>query len=384
MEKGIESMKEKLVIPSCFGVAFVWFTTHFGGGFASGRQVAEFYVTYGWFAIFMPIIAMAINGLVFYYAWDFSVKHQVFDYKSWTDKFYSPYQKIFSNLYELVFVITMFVATAVGFATGGEIIEEALGTPYIINTLMIAVIIFLLTIFGAKLIRKVATIVAIALIIGVGIIYGTNAVVSFPAVMDLVASQRTETSFLAAAWRMLLYASFQALAVGAYVAVADALNDGEDVKKAGMIGFAINAILLTLASITVLAHYPEVLDIPVPTIYVVREGVGGAFAEGLISVLILFGAVSTGVNFVFGGVKRIVAWWPGEVEEQKERKRAIIASLIFVILTWCIALFGLIPLVARGYDLLGILGIPMIIIPVLYKLLLSKDAESTLAKDENI
>ncbi|MCK8816882.1 hypothetical protein MWH28_05780 [Natroniella sulfidigena] len=366
-------MKKKLVMPSFFGVAFVWFTTHFGGGFASGRQVAEFYVTYGWFAIFMPIIAMAINALVFYYAWDFSVKHQVFDYKSWTNEFYSPYEKIFSNLYELTFVITMFVATAVGFATGGEIIEEALGTPYIINTLIIAVIIFLLTIFGAELIRKVATVIAIALIIGVGIIYGTNAVISFPAVMELVANQTTETSFWTAAWRMLLYASFQALAVGAYVAVADVLDDGEDAKKAGMIGFAINAILLTLASITVLAYYPEVIDIPVPTIHVVREGVGGVFAEGLISILILFGAVSTGVNFVFGGVKRIVSWWPGEVEEHQEKKRSIIASLIFVTITWGIALFGLIPLVARGYNFLGVLGIPMIIIPVLYKLFLSKE-----------
>lgn len=28
------------------GVAFVWFTTHFGGGFASGAQIYSYYVRY--------------------------------------------------------------------------------------------------------------------------------------------------------------------------------------------------------------------------------------------------------------------------------------------------------------------------------------------------
>ena len=27
-----------------WGVAFVWFTTHFGGGFASGAQIYSYYV----------------------------------------------------------------------------------------------------------------------------------------------------------------------------------------------------------------------------------------------------------------------------------------------------------------------------------------------------
>ncbi len=50
---------------------------------------------------------------------------------------------------------------------------------------------------------------------------------------------------------MLLYASFQAIAVGAYVAVADVLETREDALKAAWAGFVINGVLLTLASLTV-------------------------------------------------------------------------------------------------------------------------------------
>ena len=46
---GIRAMKNKKSAASSMilGVAFVWFTTHFGGGFASGAQIYSYYVRYG-------------------------------------------------------------------------------------------------------------------------------------------------------------------------------------------------------------------------------------------------------------------------------------------------------------------------------------------------
>lgn len=46
-----------------WGVAFVWFTTHFGGGFASGAQIYGYYVRYGVWCLFMPAVAMAYNAV---------------------------------------------------------------------------------------------------------------------------------------------------------------------------------------------------------------------------------------------------------------------------------------------------------------------------------
>ena len=42
------------------GVAFVWFTTHFGGGFASGAQIYSYYVRYGVWSLFLPLFAWRI------------------------------------------------------------------------------------------------------------------------------------------------------------------------------------------------------------------------------------------------------------------------------------------------------------------------------------
>ena len=38
-------MDKKKGMPAFFALAFVWFTTHFGGGFASGAQVIQYFIT---------------------------------------------------------------------------------------------------------------------------------------------------------------------------------------------------------------------------------------------------------------------------------------------------------------------------------------------------
>ena len=54
------------------GVAFVWFTTHFGGGFASGAQIYSYYVRYGIWCLIMPAAAMLYNTVFFAYCLRFT------------------------------------------------------------------------------------------------------------------------------------------------------------------------------------------------------------------------------------------------------------------------------------------------------------------------
>ena len=49
------------------GVAFVWCTTHSGGGLASGAQIYSNYVRYGIWCRIMPAAAMLYNTVFFAY-----------------------------------------------------------------------------------------------------------------------------------------------------------------------------------------------------------------------------------------------------------------------------------------------------------------------------
>jgi uncharacterized membrane protein YkvI len=87
--------------------------------------------------------------------------------------------------------------------------------------------------------------------------------------------------------------------------------------------------------------------------------------EIAVSLLIVFAVVSTGVNLIFGGAKRIVAVWAKNDNPKKLKVANVVASGLYVVVTWAIALFGLIPLIAKGYGYIGYIAVFVLIIPVL-------------------
>ena len=358
-------------------LAFVWFTTHFGGGFASGRQVVQYFVSLGKYAIIMPIISQAILALVFYAAWSFAFEHKAFNYRVWTDKFYRPVEKVLSPAYEILYNLILVTATAVAFATGGATMTSVLGTPYLVNTAFIAAALLLLTIFGARLVRKAATYVAVAIILGMFVIYVPNIIAGFPQISANMAAFSAQSStegptFWGALWTTFTYAGFQAVVMGAYIAHSSALKSKSDVTKASILGFVLNSLMLVMTVLGLLIFLNDgVLADAVPALVVIRNGVGAGWMVPLISILIVLGAVSTGVNMIYGITQRVVTYLSrneaAEAAQTQERRRSVVVSAIYVLITWSVAQFGLIPLIAKGYGTLGWISIFVIIIPVVGK-----------------
>ena len=117
-----------------FGVAFVWFTTHFGGGFASGAQIYSYYVRFGIWCLIMPALAMLYNGIFFAYGMRFARKHEVYDYRSYNNAFYGKFAPVFSNLFEVLYICVMCVAPAVAFANTRGDVSSVTVTPKTANT----------------------------------------------------------------------------------------------------------------------------------------------------------------------------------------------------------------------------------------------------------
>lgn len=346
-------------------MAFVWFTTHFGGGFASGRQVVEFFTKYGWYSVFMPVFTVAVMACVYYFAWKFAAEKRLFDYRTWANTYFQPVQIILANIYEVLFNLILIAATAVAFATGGAVIEETVGTPYILNTIVIAVSMFFLTIYGAELVRRAAVWSALSIIVGLLAVYGSHLIARFPQLLEVLEASPSPRGFGPALWNAVVYSGFQATLIGAFVAVADVLKDRRDALNATLWGFVVNGSFLWLASVVLLSFYPDVLPERVPVLYVINKGLGFKWMGFAVSLLILFAVISTGVNLIFGGAKRIVAVWAKKEDPRRTRAANVIASGIYILVTWAIALFGLIPLIAKGYGYIGYIAIFALIIPVL-------------------
>jgi uncharacterized membrane protein YkvI len=363
-----------------WAVAFVWFTTHFGGGFASGRQLVDFYVQFGWYAIFTPIISAGIITAVLYCAWTFSVKNKVYDYRSWSVAYYEPLGRLkpfFSFCIEVMYLIILLMATGVAFSTGGETLKQLVpNLPYNVTTVGIALFIFALTIWGAETVRKAATFMAILIISGMLVIYVSNLAMNFSSLVAVVETMPSANGgFWPAMWQSVKYAGLQCSLIGAYTAVADSLSTQKDVKKATLIGFVVNAGVLVLASTGALSHYPTILnkaEIPLPITYITQHGGGGSVGMALFSMVMLLAVVSTGVGLIYGGARRISTWWMKRAGVTSSRKVDVISSAVYVAISWYVASFGLIPLIAQGYAWVGVLSTPLVVIPILLTAMIRK------------
>lgn len=352
------------------GVAFVWFTTHFGGGFASGAQIYSYYVRYGIWSLFLPLFAMAYNGVFFAYCLYFARKHEVYDYRSYNNAFYGRFAPLFSNLFELLYLCVMCVAPAVAFATGGATLSTLTGLPYLLCTFLIGAFIFVVSVFGTDLVRKVASVLSICIIAGLLIVYVPNIIAGAGKIGDTVNAMKTaDFPFGKALYAAFLYGTFQLANVAVFVQHAKSFEKPQDAGKSMAVGAILNALLMIMVVLGIMTVYqnPEMSQQSVPTLFMVQQGVGSKFMTPLISVLIILGAVSTAVNMVAAMVKRIHA---GLAERSSRTETAgkisrtqILAALACCIADFLIAQLGLLTLIQKAYSILAYLAIPVILVP---------------------
>lgn len=361
------------------GIAFVWFTTHFGGGFASGAQIYTYYVKYGIWCLMMPVLAMLYNAVFFAYCLRFARKHEVYDYRSYNNAFYGRFAPIFSNLFEVLYLCVMCVAPAVAFATGGATLSTLTGLPYLLCTLLIGAFIFIVAIFGTDLVRKVASVLSVCIIAGLLVVYIPNIIAGSGAIAQTVYAMTAQPApFGKALYAAFLYGTFQLANVAVFVQHAKSFEKPNDAVKSMGIGWIINALLMVMVVLGLLSvcSNPDIVNQSVPTLFMVQNGVGNNVLTPLISILIILGAVSTAVNMVAAMVKRICSGLeksrPQQTQGRKITSRQIAVALICCMVDFGIAQFGLLTLIQKAYSALAYLAIPVILIPYIVHMIATR------------
>ena len=359
-----------------WGVAFVWFTTHFGGGFASGAQIYSYYVRFDHWCLFMPVIAMLYNALFFAYSLRFAKKHEVYDYRSYNNAFYGKFAPIFSNLFEVLYICVMCVAPAVAFATGGATLSTLTGLPYLLCTFLIGIFIFVVAIFGTDLVRRVASVLSVCIIVGLLIVYIPNILSGTGEISHALETMKASNpSFGKALYSAFIYGTFQLANIAVFVQHAKSFEKPGDAVKSMGIGFIINAFMMVMVVLGILTvcTKPEMAQQSVPTLFMIQNGIGKNFLTPLISILIILGSVSTAVNMVAAMVRRICSSFGRQSNAlSKPASREIIVALLCCIVDFGIAQFGLLTLIQKAYGILAYLAIPVILIPYIIHMIVTR------------
>ena len=370
---------DKSKMPIIMGIAFVAFTTLFGGGFASGAQIYQYFINYGIWCLVLPILTQGLYSLFFWYGMRYAYKHKCYDYRTFSDSIYGKTRHVMSNLYEICYLIMIGTASAAAFATGGSTINTLTGIPYLICTLIIGVFIFLVALFGTAVVRKCASTLSVLIVAGLVVVLVPNIIAQWGNITDSIGRlaagemvvRSSQTGGLGAAlWSAVLYFFFQLASVSVTYQQMESVTDPKQIDKAAIWMFICNfgAMELSIIGLLAVSYVAEMATASVPMLVLVQNGVGASILTPIISLLIILGAVSTAVNMISGIVTRCVNAIERRMPDDAARAkghlgRNAIFTLIFTLLAFAIAQFGLQAVVAKGYAYLGYAALITLFIP---------------------
>lgn len=401
----MDNKKLKSSWAAAFTVASVWFGTHVGAGFATGNQVVNYFVQYGWTAAIFPLLAMGILAVVMYIMMKFAKLSGFDNYKDTYRALYpKPWMEIF---FEIFYIIIILAAVAACVSGAGGIVKNLTSLPDIICNLIIVAMLILLSIFGIDLIIKASTVlsaailVVTALLVIIGFAFPLDSAIdamkatnpelfaNVPQLDDVVSHDAS--TVLNSIWLgVFVYAAFQCVSIPAMISASSELNQ-KGVKRAAILGWVMNGGALAASGAMLVKWYPllktisdaqivagkteiplnipllekimgtNVLTIPNQTV-VTMMGSGYQWLQIAYKVLLFCAFISTSVTLVYSMIQRFQGHcFPKAIKS--EAVRSVIVGAVVIGLCFLLSLVGLDQIIKKVYGYDGYYALIVVVLP---------------------
>lgn len=356
--------KSKSAFAAMFAVASVWFGTHVGGGFATGNQTVQFFVGFGFPSFFLPLLAILGIGWCYYNGAVMAKNHKIYRYDELAHELYAPFSTAGKLFLDIAFIVLVAVGTGIAIASSGSLLKTQFGLNYYIGIVLTGVIFFLLTIFGAGVVRKASTAITILILICLTILLIPGLSSGAKGISEAFAAKSIPEgkSVGGALWSACQYVGLQTLAVGSVVSASDELDSTKKCTGMFIIGFIMNGVMIGLSAMMIIGHISgmkeDELVLPILTI---AKSLNMPILEWAYTLILFLAFISTGVGLIFGLVARLENAILPSIDISKRRMIISVVSMVFSV---ALSIFGLMKLVAVGYRWLGRVSIIALVLPL--------------------
>lgn len=352
--------KSKFHLATSMGIGATWFGVHMGPGTASGRQGSTYYSTYGNWGLITPILAMGILGFIIYIVVEYCRQNGLTKYKDFFNHFFSPFEKIFSVLFDILFFFTYFMVVGASLATGGKILSNQIGLPYLACAAIIGVIALMLILYGEALIRNANSVMTwLMLAIIVSLLFFSLGSPQSQFSTEWAAKTWDSGTLFPALKAAVIYASFQVTgAIGSVASVTSGLNSKAESKAAAIFGFLTNSALIIMI-IVMQYGYPQLTKAEMPNYEILRL-LNIPVLYWMYVALVELAVVSTVIGLNNGVVTRIQKY----VKISNPMVKNVVLNVIFMLGATAVSLLGLTKIVGPGFTMLGYMCLPLVIIPI--------------------
>lgn len=354
--------KKRISFAICFGLSSAWFGTHCGSGFATGAQGVSFWTVYGAYAVFLPVISVLLMTAVAYIQWEFCRLYKTYDYRSYSNELFKPYDKVFGLIYEILFIGIMVMGVSAVFAGAGQLLSDSLGIPYVPAVALVIALVVLLNMFGSKVLLSAASVLSIILIGVILLVCVLGMAKEGGRFVEIVSNWETNAHAGKAILSGVLYGSFQCIILGATTNLSDGIKNEGESRLSAVLGLLMNGVMMVVLTYMLLCYYPDVNQEALP-VFAVISRLGIPFLKPVYSVMIFLAFMTTAITCIGSILKRFEGFGKDKIQNITARRG--IYSLAIILVCFGIAQFGLLAIIKMGYSAVGYLGIPFVIIPTL-------------------
>jgi uncharacterized membrane protein YkvI len=329
-----------------------------GGGYATGRELAEFFLSRGpWGGLFAILFATLLFSIFCSLTFLAARRFETYDYKSFFKQLLGPAW----HLFELAYLIFVVLILAVYGAAAGAIGNALFAAPLWAGTILLALSIAGVVAFGNRAVERLFRDVSY-LLYGVYALFIALALWKFGARVPGGFAAYPQTS----GWAISGITYFGYNIVGAVVIlpVLRHLTSDRDAILAGTIAGPLTMIPALLFFIPMVVFYPEVQSAILPSDFLLQR-IGSPGFHILFQAMIFSALLESGTSSVHAINERIDRAWERRTgKELTHKQRLSIAAIVLVTCMFLASRFGLVALIATGYRALAYILLATFILPL--------------------
>jgi uncharacterized membrane protein YkvI len=329
-----------------------------GGGYATGREVAEFFLPSGpWGGLAAIALAIVLFSAGCTLTFLFARATRSLDYQSFFKALLGPGW----IAWEITYILFVILILAVYGAAAGEIGVALFELPAVAGTLVLMAGIILAVMFGNKSVERLFAWVSY-LLYGVYIVFFILAFSSFgERIADAFAKP-----FPADGWALSGATYFSYNIIGAIVVlpVVRHFTSRRDAIIAGAICGPLTMLPALLFFMAAIAFHPQIMDATLPSDFLLQR-LGFPLFHLVFQVMVFAALLESGASAVHAFNERVdKAWQRHRGAPLGPRPRFALALALLVLCMFLAGAFGLIDLIARGYRALAYVLLAIYVVPL--------------------
>ncbi|KRD34616.1 MULTISPECIES: hypothetical protein [unclassified Lysobacter] len=330
-----------------------------GGGYATGRELAEFFLPGGpWGGIAGMLLAMALWSAICMATFAFAYAARTYDYRSFFRALLGP----FWGLFELAYLALLIVLLAVFGAAAGAIGQAMFGWPPLLGTLGLMLAIAAVVSFGNDAVERLFKWVSFFL-------YGIYALFLLLALSRF--GDRIAANFASAPaaedWALngLTYAGYNIIGAVVILPIVRHFRSRREAAVAGLIAGPLAMLPAIAFFVCMIAYYPQIADEALPSDFLLQRLRWPLF-HSLFQLMILSALLESGAGAVHAINERVAtAWHARRGSDLSRGGRGLIATALLAGSIFLADHVGLVALIAQGYRGLSYVLLAVYVLPLL-------------------